>query len=159
MPISIRRAMPADATTLAILNITVHQLHVDAHPERFKKLMPDNPDLIAFFDKHLADEASTIFIAEDDTDAVGYLLGILRIAPENPFVYSLHDFHIDQMSIKETYQKQGIGQLLMTQAFETARALNADIISLGVAAFNQQAIGFYEGHGFVMRAHQMWQML
>jgi ribosomal protein S18 acetylase RimI-like enzyme len=47
--------------------------------------------------------------------------------------------------------------LLLEAALATAKELQAEMISLGVAAFNQQAIAFYEKHGFTIRFYQMWQ--
>lgn len=159
MTISIRRANADDARTLAQLNAVVHQLHVDEQPDRYKPLDPTNPDLIAIYEGHLANESAYVFIALDDDKPIGYLVGFLREITENPFIYSGWSFHIDQMSVEVAYQGKGVGHLLLDTAIQTARELQADMISLGVAAFNQHAISFYEKHGFEIRSLSMWQHL
>ncbi|GAB5492201.1 MAG: GNAT family N-acetyltransferase [Phototrophicaceae bacterium] len=154
--IIIRQATLSDANLLAELVITVHQLHVDNMPERFKPLKPDNVALIANYERHLANANTTIYIAEVDTIAVGFVMCIYIIIPENPYVYSKGDFHIDQISVNTDYQGQGVGKLLMQQAMQKAQELKADIVTLGVSAFNERAIQFYEDLGFSTMSQKMW---
>lgn len=154
--ITIREAHSGDAKALAKLVITVQQLHIDNQPERFKPLKADNPALIEVYERHLADENKYIYVAEDADLAVGFVLCVDYVIPENPFVYSKRDFHIDQISVDNDYQGQGIGKLLMQQAMLKAKECEADLITLGVASFNQQAITFYEKLGFSIQSHRMW---
>ena len=142
--ITIRPAHNRDAELLAKLVITVQQLHIENQPERFKPLKADNPALIAVYEGHLADDNKHIYIAEIEGVAVGFILCVDYVIPENPFVYSKRDFHIDQISVDVDYQGQGIGKLLMQQAIREAQECEADLITLGVASFNQQAIEFYK---------------
>lgn len=153
---TIREAHSGDAKTLAELVITVQQLHIDNQPERFKPLKADNPALIEIYEGHLADDNKYIYIAESDKTAVGFILCVDYVIPENPFVYSKRDFHIDQISVNVDYQGQGIGKLLMQQAMLKAKECNADLMTLGVASFNQQAIEFYKNLGFSIQSHRMW---
>lgn len=154
--ITIREAHSGDAKALAKLVITVQQLHIDNQPERFKPLKADNPALIEVYERHLADDNKHIYVAEDADLAVGFVLCVDYVIPENPFVYSKRDFHIDQISVDIDYQGQGIGKLLMQQAMLKAKECEADLITLGVASFNQQAITFYEKLGFSIQSHRMW---
>lgn len=157
--LTIRSAHSGDAKLLAKLVITVHQIHVDNQPQRFKPLKADNPALIDTYNNHLADENKYIYIAEVDAMAVGFVLCVDYVIPENPFVYSKRDFHIDQISVDAEYQGQGVGKSLMEKAMLKAQELNADILTLGVASFNQQAIRFYEKLGFSIQGHRMWLQL
>jgi len=157
--IAIRRAASADASIIATLNKTVQELHAEAQPERYKPYKHDNLDLIQSFESRL-ESANTIgFIAEDDKKPIGYILCVLREVPDNPYVYQMLDFHIDEMAVETANQGQGVGHLLLEQAFTAARELHTDAISLGVAAFNEHAIKFYQRHGFEIRSHQMWVKL
>jgi ribosomal protein S18 acetylase RimI-like enzyme len=159
MEISIRSAMPDDARTLASLNYTVHQLHVSQQPKRYKSLMYDDVFVIAFFEKHIVFEGAYIFISQVDNKDVVYLLGLVRDMPENPFIRTFRDFHIDQISVEPDYQRRGIRTLLLQHGLLKAKEVNADVISLGVAAFNKQGVQFYQKHGFEARATQMWRHL
>ncbi len=109
--VTIREAHSGDAKTLAKLVITVQQLHVGQQPERFKLLKADNPALIEIYQGHLADDNKYIYIAESDKIAVGFILCVDYVIPENPFVYSKRDYRPNlNKCIK------GIGKLLMQQA-------------------------------------------
>ncbi len=144
----IRRARPGDAHTLARLNIVVHRLHVQADPTRYKPLSADDPALVAHYEQALTDNDAHILIAERDGQPVGCLVAYLRTIPENPFVYSQRDFHIDQMVVDTPHQRQGIGQDLLEAALVAAKALGAEVATLGVASFNDGARRLYERHGF-----------
>lgn len=148
MTIVVRPARLEDAAVLARLNMRVHQLHVDAHPERYKPIHPDQSEVIAWHAQHLMDESAYVAIAYDGDTPVGYILAFLQQMPDNPFVYSAPNFHIDQMSVEMEYEGQGVGRLLLEAALDTARGHGALTVSLGVAAFNERAIAFYERHGF-----------
>ena len=154
--ITIRPAHNRDAELLAKLVITVQQLHIENQPERFKPLKADNPALIAVYEGHLADDNKHIYIADIEGVAVGFILCVDYVIPENPFVYSKRDFHIDQISVDFDYQGQGIGKLLMQQAIRKAQECEADLITLGVVSFNQRAIEFYKSLGFSIQSHRMW---
>lgn len=155
MTIIIRNATIDDAQLLAKLNMSVHQPHVTAQPHRYKALTADNPELIADFEKRLSDETSYTFIAETEQEAVGYAHCFLRQTGENIYVYSLLDFHVDQLAVIESHQGQGIGKTLMEHVIQFAKDHHAGRVSLGVAAFNIDAIRFYERLGFSIGSHRM----
>ena len=157
MTILIRQATQNDLPTIARLNQTVHQLHVEKQPDRYKPLQPDSPELLAVYKQRLADKTNYIFVAEIDAKPVGYCHCYLRGTLENTFVYSVRDFHINEMSVDADYQGQGVGHQLMEQALAQAQDLGVDTLSLGVAAFNQRAIDFYKQHGFEVQSYRMWR--
>ncbi len=155
MTITIREADKDDSKLLARLNMAVQQPHMDAMPHRYRPLSPDSPELIAFFEERLSEDNTRTFIAEYDGEAAGYVHCILRDIPDNVFVYGLRDFHIDQIAVLERHQGKGIGQALMEYAIQKAKDFNADRLSLGVVAFNEGAIRFYERLGFTIGSYRM----
>ena len=156
MTTRLRRATLSDANLLANLNLAVHQVHVEAQPERYKPLESDNTALIAWFENNLVADTTYIFIAENETgEAMGYVQAFLQDIAENIFIYGYQRLHIDQMSVNAPYRSQGIGHLLMARVIETAKTLQVDSITLGVAGFNQRAIRFYEQQGFSIRSLRM----
>lgn len=152
---NIRNASPDDDKTLARLNYTVQKLHVERMPQRYKATTPDDALVIATFQRFLCDEKSRILIAEVDGEAVGYIHVKITQTEENAFVLAHTTLHIDQMSVVESHQGQGIGHALMEQAFVLARQLDIELVTLGVVAFNTNAQKFYERHGFEFQSMRM----
>ncbi len=159
MTLTLRTATIDDAPLLARLNMTVHQMHVDAQPRRYKPLSPDDPALLLEFARRIAEPTMYTWIAEVNHEPVGYVQCVLRQIPENVYVYSTRDFHIDQLSVNKAHQNQGVGQALMNQVMQTARELEAEVVTLGVAVFNTQAQEFYTRLGFAFSGHSMWLWL
>jgi ribosomal protein S18 acetylase RimI-like enzyme len=155
----IRRATMQDAALLARLNIPIQQLHVDAMPSRFKVPQPHDPALIAFYEERLATEDWVGYVVENDADAMGYILCMIRRSPDNPFVYAETTLLVDQISVKPEYKRRGCGQMLMQAAFELAREVQAARIELNVWDFNHSAQAFYQALGFRSIHHRMQWVL
>ena len=153
--ITIRTASYEDAAVLARLNVTVHQLHAEAQPERYKPLRGDDPALIAEHEKRLADDNMRTVIAEVDGEPAGYAQCFLRDQPENVFLHASRVLHVDAISVQEVFQGQGVGQAIMRHLATYARELNAQGITLGVMVFNEQAIRFYEKLGFEYNSYRL----
>jgi diamine N-acetyltransferase len=155
MPVSLRRATVEDAALLAQLCQAVHEIHVAAQPDFFKPLSPDDPDLIAFYERELASDVIG-YIAEVDGEPVGYMLCAVIGRHENIFSYAQSRLHIDQMSVNEAYRSQGVGKRLMDKAYELAKEHQVDTLTLSVWAFNEGAQRFYVTNGFEPAYHNMW---
>lgn len=153
--IHINPATPADVPTLASLALAVHQVHRDANPARYKPIDPADPALRAWYADWLAQPGAHAEIALADGAPVGYLLGVLRQTGDNPFVTSVREFHINQMSVEPEMRGRGVGGLLVERALAAARAGDAEIVTLGVAAFNAGAVRFYQRYGFTVAHHSM----
>src|SRR5215216_6394342 len=105
---NIRPATPADSLTLSSLSGDVQRLHAQYHPVIFK--IPQKDDFAAsFFGEALEDPAIRIFIAERDGQALGYILCKLIERPENPFTFTTRFLMIDQISVRPSIHRQGVG--------------------------------------------------
>ncbi|MEM9951292.1 MAG: GNAT family N-acetyltransferase [Chloroflexota bacterium] len=153
--VQIRQAQEQDIPTLCQLIMTVQELHRQEMPHRYRAITPDDPALVQLFANKLGDEQETIFIAEINDEAIGYLSLQIRDIPDHPLVFGYRGGHIDQMSVNEAYQGQGVGKALMNHAIEFAKSQNVGRMTLGVVAFNQRAIRFYESFGFEFGSHRM----
>jgi len=56
--------------------------------------------------------------------------------------------HITNIAVRESYQRQGIGELLLISIIELAEELKASIITLEVRASNSTAQNLYAKYGF-----------
>jgi ribosomal protein S18 acetylase RimI-like enzyme len=81
-------------------------------------------------------------IAEDGTDLVGLAWG--KTMPEEPAIA-----HLFQMWVAPHWRGQGVGQELLRQVIEWARASGAEAVVLGVTCGNGVAQQLYARAGFV----------
>ena len=155
---NIRRATPADSFLLSSLCMDVQRLHAEHHPRIFK--MPQSADFAStFFDEMLADPATTIYIAEEDAQALGFIFCKFIKREESPFTYSNRFLHIDQISVRPDRQGQGVGMALMDQVGKLARELGVSKIQLDSWNFNNKAHAFFEALGFEKFNYRFWRDL
>ena len=153
---NIRQATRADSFLLSSLCMDVQQLHAKHHPGIFK--MPQSADFAAvFFDKMLADPDITIYIAEENAQAYGYILCKLTEREEGAFTHPNRFLHIDQISIRPDAQRRGAGTALMDQVERLARELGVSKIQLDSWDFNTKAHTFFETLGFEKFHHRFWR--
>lgn len=154
----IRRATLEDAELLGRLNAAVQQVHHEARPD-FYKPPAVTPELIADFRKRLSDGQTYIFIGEVGGQPIGCIVTQIIERPDNPYSYAHRALLIDQISVNPEQRSRGYGEALMQQAFDLAKSLRIATVLLGVWAFNQRAIAFYERLGFVARDLRMEMQL
>ena len=155
---NIRRATPTDSFLLSSLCIDVQRLHADHHPRIFK--MQQSADFAsAFFDEMLTDSEITIYIAEEDAQALGYIFCKLIEREESPFTYPNRFLHIDQISVRPDVQGRGAGTALMDQVEKLAMELGVSKIQLDSWDFNTKAHTFFEALGFEKFNYRFWQDL
>lgn len=73
-------------------------------------------------------------------------------------ISSINEFkegEIDSIFIDEVYRKQGIGDMLMSNALEWFQAHNVDDLSISVLYGNEAALSFYEKYGFYARTYTL----
>ena len=144
----IRPATADDVLILVQLNDTVQGLHIEFDPVRYKPLEQDRADRITWFMEHINSPLSQIFIAEVAGKAVGYVLCVQVIKPESPFTTASHILEIDQLSVEPDWRRRGIASALMQQAEQFAVERGITRLTLTVAAFNTEAVAFYEAVGY-----------
>ena len=154
----IRKATATDGMLLSSLCMDVQTLHAEHHPEFFK--MPQSDDFaMSFFNTLLADNVFHIFIAEEDGQALGYIVCKSMERVENPFTFAMRYLLIDQISVRPQVRGRGVGTALMKQAEVLAGELGVQKIWLDSWGFNIKAHAFFEGVGFVKFMHRFWKHL
>lgn len=154
----IRQATSTDSSLLSSLCVDVQRLHAEHHPDFFK--MPRNDNFaVDFFDGVLADPTTSIFIAEEKEEALGYIFCKLIDRPENPFTFAVRYLHVDQISVRPVAQGKGVGAMLIQRAIALALELNLQRIQLDSWGFNTEAHAFFEKMGFEKFNHRFWKNL
>jgi GNAT superfamily N-acetyltransferase len=154
----IRQATPTDSLLLSSLSMDVQSLHVEHHPDIFKA--PQSEEFAkSFFDEALGDSVTSIFIAENEGQALGYILCNLVERQENPFTFAMRFLMIDQISVRPAARGQGVGAELIRRVEELAKELGVQKIQLGSWDFNIDAHRFFERQGFTKFHHRFWRTL
>ncbi len=109
-----------------------------------------SPDAEKIMRRFLADLSSSahscLFVAENDSEVVGFLSGEIR---EGSPAFSPKTWAaVEDIYVTRTYRSRGIGRALVDACAEWARDKGANGVSLQVAAGNERARKFYETLGF-----------
>jgi ribosomal protein S18 acetylase RimI-like enzyme len=155
---NIRQATPADSLLLSSLSVDVQSLHVEHHPDIFRA--PQSKDFAkSFFEEALGDSTTSIFIAEDEGESLGYILCNLIERQETPFTFAIRYLMIDQISVRPVARGRGVGAELLRRVEELAKEQGVQKIQLGSWDFNIDAHRFFERHGFTKFHYRFWQTL
>jgi GNAT superfamily N-acetyltransferase len=154
--VDIRHATSSDSLILSSLCGDVQRLHSEHYPDIFK--MPQNHDFaVSFFDEMLADPAVSIFIAEENREAIGYIFCKLIERPESPFTFAMRSLLVEHISVRPAARGKGVGTALMKQAEILAKALAVQRIQLDSWDFNADAHSFFERLGFQRFNFRFWR--
>ena len=142
-----------DFHELAKLNKTVQTWHHDNYPDEFKPF--DIHAVENAFEKMIQDDNVFAFIACNQKESIGYLLGYIKTRTDSAFQYEKTVLYIDQIAVIQEYQKSGVGQLLMNRAYELAIAKQIMEVQLDFWEGNQSAESFFSKNGFDFFNHRM----
>lgn len=146
MPITVRAAHAGDAPTVARLNAFVHGLHVAERPEIFKVTRTDEVE--RWFVARIEEENSVVFIAEDGSEAIGYVLAIFCERIENAFVKSLQWCELDQIAVDPRRRRSGAARALCERVVEEAARRGTTSIEANTWWFNAAARSTFKKLGF-----------
>lgn len=146
--ITIRQATPADAALLASLAATAFSdsFAADNAAENMALYM-EQAFGEAIQRDELSDPQRTVFLAEQDGEAIGYTM--LHDAPVPPSVGDAAALEIARLYSAKRMIGRGVGSTLMQRCIDEAAARGKQTLWLGVWESNARAIAFYQRWGFV----------
>lgn len=134
----------------------VQRLHAKHHSDRFK--IPQSEDFaVASFDQLLAEPGVSIYLAEEDGQAIGYIVCKSMERPETPFTFAARYLYIDQISVRPAAQRLGAGAALIKQAQSLAKELDISKMLLDSWDFNTEAHAFFESLGVRKFNYRFWR--
>ena len=136
-----------DADTIAILNQSVHQLHVELYPQHFQTY--DFHQVHEFFKKVMKDDRFIFLLAEDEGQHVGLAWLEIKQYSETVFKKAYESIYVHQINIAEPYKNKGFGSSLMKEIYSIAREKEITTIELDYWNDNTIAESFYEKEGFI----------
>jgi GNAT superfamily N-acetyltransferase len=146
MSFTLRRAVPGDAPSLAVL---AERTFRDAFSARNS---PSNMDLQCerYFGPDIqAREISDRGIVTTLALASGQLIGFTQLMPAKPQpqVAAKRPAELNRLYVVAEWQGKGVAQALLKDAIASAKSAGADCLWLGVWEHNPKAIAFYRKSG------------
>jgi ribosomal protein S18 acetylase RimI-like enzyme len=156
MNFAVRRAGEADADAISLLNTDVQSLHAGTMPERFKAPGPDTfpPSAARIL---LANPKHFIFIAELDSEPVGYIYAELVHQFETPLRHAWDEVHVHHISVRPAHRRRGIASALLDCVHAAVREIGVGLVTVQVWAFNEGSQAFFRRHGFTPYMVQLWR--
>ena len=135
-----------DIPEVARLLMHVHGVHSEKRPDIFKR------GSRKYTDKELKElfknDLYRIFVAEDGGKIAGYIFCILEVTENDKSLADRKNLYIDDLCVDPSYQRRGVGTLLLERARACAREEKCNSVTLNVWQLNEGAMKFYEKAGF-----------
>jgi GNAT superfamily N-acetyltransferase len=147
MILAIRDANGGDVEVLVQLNRCVHDIHVAALPNYFKKPAPDA--VAESFRSRLDREDTRVWIATIDDVAVGYAVSVLRERPENTLCLARRFLEVEEIGVARAHREKGVARALIDRAITEARLQGIPDLELTSWAFNIDAHAAFQALGFL----------
>lgn len=142
----VKIANTADFQRLEPLLLAVEHHHVGLEPEIFRPISAYDQD---HFEQLIENEHEIIFYIEVEGVAAGVLIASERESPTTPMFVNEVFTVVEELSVAQQFQRQGVGQRLMEAVEEWAKSRGRSTIQLSVWAQNSGALQFYEHLGYV----------
>ncbi len=154
MPTVLRFAEMRDLPAVRILQKELFLHHKNTEPRLFKDDAPSFSD--EYFASILQDPDYLVLLADsEESRAAGYLIAYVRRVRNHPVLADCDIFHVDDIFVSEALRGHGIGRALMEESIREAKARGCTLFDLGVYAFNQDAVDFYEAFGMKKQQYRM----
>jgi GNAT superfamily N-acetyltransferase len=151
--VEVRPATVDDLDALAELRPHVHDLHVAARPDYFKPVTFDAARAAAA--RWFQQANARVLLAVADGIAAGYVLTYFVARDGDATVHGWRMLLVDQIAVRESHRRHGVGKALLDAAADLARELGAERLDLEVWAFNDRAQRFFASQGFAPMRHRL----
>lgn len=148
MTTMIKRCTQKDLSELQAISITTFtETFKDQNsPEHLHAYLEKAYDLKKL-EQEVANPSSQFFFVYFNEDVAGYL----KVNTDDAQTEAIGNdsLEVERIYVKKTFQKHGLGKLLLDKAVEIALEKQKKSIWLGVWEANENAIAFYQKKGFV----------
>jgi ribosomal protein S18 acetylase RimI-like enzyme len=158
LAIVIREATERDYEALCTLIEEVDKMHRDALPRRFKASEGPARSRNYIVSAILTRDVG-LFVAEIEGQPLGFVHVTVRDTPEIPILVPRRYAVVDNLAVKSTHRRRGVGRALMKKAEAWAKAQGATSIELTVYNFNEAGQDFYRELGYETLTHHMTKSL
>tara|TARA_B110000014_G_scaffold91459_1_gene62838 strand:+ start:252 stop:716 length:465 start_codon:yes stop_codon:yes gene_type:complete len=147
----IRKAIEQDLDSLLKLRLENAKYHSESVVQKPLKI-----DFYDFFMKHtmecLADRDCQVFIAYDNSETVGYIIGFIN---KNHPIFDLgKEALIDDFYVKSSHRTKGYGSKLYDNMIEWFKSNSIERINLNVYLNNSSGNDFWEKENFTTQFYR-----
>lgn len=128
----------------------VHELHVSWRPDIYR--MPEMLYPMERFEQEIRQR--NLYVAKVDDSVVGYVLLKVRNC-DAPALVSRRVMIIDEFCVEESLRGHGFGKEMARDVQVLAKAFRCTDLQLGVYPQNDEAVGFWQKCGFMIRSIEM----
>lgn len=151
--VDIRVAKMKDYKSLCNISKELHLYHVKNRPDIYKE--ERKPICKSYFNEILKDNEIEVIVITIDEKVVGYTIIRYVILKNIDLLKDRYYAYIDEICIKETFRRQGLGKILFEYIYNLVKNKGADSLELGVWSFNKVALEFYKAMGMVEKNIRM----
>ena len=117
--------------------------------------LDDLEECIDYYNEILKDNDIELIVITVEEKVVGYTI-IRYVDLKNiDLLKDRYYAYIDEICIKETFRRQGLGKFLFEYIYNLVKNKGADSLELGVWSFNKAALEFYKAMGMVEKNIRM----
>ena len=97
-----------------------------------------------------------MYLYKDNDKITGLIVGIINNLEESTYDFKCPKRgRITELVVSKHYRKSGVGSILLHSMEDYLKSVGCKDILLGVFAYNENAIKFYEKNGYHIRMHDM----
>lgn len=144
--VRIEHAGVEHAAVIAELNQHVHALHVDAEPDQFHHLTPE--EAAPVFAQMLRDREPVVYLAVSGERWLGYIWAEEAQRADNVFTKPFRTLYIHHVAVAPESRHSGVGRALVDAVADEARRRGLPSLALDHWTFNESAARFFQALGF-----------
>lgn len=157
--IDIRAAKIRDYKSICNISKELHIYHVQNRPDIY--IEERKPICKCYFNEILKGNEIEVIVVTVEDKVVGYTI-IRYVDLRNiDLLKDRYYAYIDELCIKESFRRQGLGKILFEYVYNLVKNKGADALELGVWSFNKVALEFYKAMGMVeknIRMEKKWRV-
>jgi GNAT superfamily N-acetyltransferase len=150
--IRVRPAASEDCDALLALYCEVHDAHLDAHPDEFEALTPEEEARLLHEFAHA--DPSRLLVAESARGLVGCVRFELQ-GTRKAGRRARRRAYINLLVVAPRWQAKGVGALLLEHVHAAARFSGIEAVELDVYEFNAAGRRLYERMGYTTVLRRM----
>ena len=97
-----------------------------------------------------------MYLYKDNDKIIGFIVGLINNLEESTYDFKCPKRgRITELVVSKHHRKSGVGSILLHSMEDYLKSVGCKDILLGVFAYNENAIKFYEKNGYHIRMHDM----